>query len=117
MREEKSPIKLKGDDVYVEDKHVGSVKHDVEGDKGYEYTSKDGKKKKFESLKDMYAHIGVEHKLHESVKNYEKEVQALPNRDKCKDETAFEDGIDGKPDGKVKRKAKVEKLVSDIEKK
>lgn len=119
LREQKSPFKLSGDDVLVNDKKVGTLKHDVDDDKGIEYTSVDGKKKKFKELKDLYAHLAKEHKVTESVKDYEKEVQGLDNHADCEDVDAFEDGEE-ESDGKAKaadkkRQKPIKKLIKDVD--
>lgn len=173
-----TPIKMKGNDLLVNGKVVGQVKHDVDDDKGIEFTC-DGKTKKFDDLKALYAHVGKEHKLNEgedklfalyvgkkgsgklhiqfsgskqdcldekqswkddvenkgsvykivpvasdseapssiteSAKDYESEIQKLPNRDESENVTAFEDGEDGKQetkDGATKAKAK--KIIDNV---
>ena len=68
INEDKSPIKLKGNDVFVNAKKVGTIKHDANADDGIEYTSNDGKTSKFNELKDLYSHLGKECKLNESKK-------------------------------------------------
>jgi len=112
---EESPIKLKGEDLFVNGKAVGKVKHDADDDKGIQYTASGGKSKKFDSLKDLYVHVGEEHKLNE-VKDYESEIQKLPNRDESKENiSSFEDGKDGEvtnKDGPAKAKAK--KIIDNV---
>jgi hypothetical protein len=112
---EESPIKLKGEDLFVNGKAVGKVKHDVDDDKGIQYTAAGGKAKKFDDLKSLYAHVGEEHKLNE-VKDFESEIQKLPNRDETEENIdGFEDGKDGeakKTDGPAKAKAK--KIIDNV---
>lgn len=126
LKEEKSPIKLKGNDVYVNDKKVGAVNHNVEDGKGIEYTSVDGKvKKSFKQLSDLYAHVGKEHL--KEVQDYEAKIKELKNRNKLKKEKAFankvEQGLDadGDHDGTEdadmedkKRQAPIKDLISKI---
>ena len=135
LTEQKSPIQLKGNDVYVNGKHVGAVKHDAEEGKDIQYSPLEGEKHKFKKLGDLYAHLGKEHKLSESAtelkgidKDYESEVQALPNRPKLSKLKAYSsakgpgldaDGDhDGETDGKQadeKREAPVKKLVAKVD--
>jgi hypothetical protein len=131
----KSPIQIKGNDVFVNGKKVGGVKHNAEENKGLEYTPTDGEKQKFPKLGDLYTHLGKEHKLSESatdlkgiVKDYESEVQSLPNRPKLSKLKAFSsakgagldaDGDhDGEEDGAsadAKREAPIKKLVAKVD--
>lgn len=67
----KSPIKLKGTDLFVNDKKVGTVKHDVDDDKGIEFTADGGKAKKFDNIQDLYKHVGELHKLNEASTAYD----------------------------------------------
>jgi len=56
---ENSPIKLKGDDVYVSGKLVGSITNDLSDiNKGILFTSADGKfKKEVNTIREMYAFL------------------------------------------------------------
>lgn len=126
LQESKSPIKMKGDDLYVNDKKVGTVKHDVDDSKGIEYTSADGKsKKKFDNVSDLYAHVSKEHL--KEVQDYEAKIKALKNRQKLKGEKPFADKIeqgldadndhDGTEDGAMedkKRQKPIKDLISKI---
>lgn len=60
--DEDSPVKLKGDDVFVEGKQVGTIENDMNNDDaGITFTSLDGKiVKEFEDLKELYGFL-VEH--------------------------------------------------------
>lgn len=116
-KKEKSPFRLDGEDLFVNDKKVGTVKNDVDGEKGLSYTSNEGKKKKFEKIADLYAHVGKECKLTE-VKDYESDVQGMPNHGpKLTDEKPFEnpeeEGAEGNKADK-KLAAKPKKLIADI---
>lgn len=116
-KKEKSPFRLDGEDLYVNDKKIGTVKNDLEGDNGLHYISNDGKKKKFDKMADLYAHVGKECKLTE-VKDFEAEIHNLPNHGpKLKKEKPFEnpseEGAEGdKADVKLAKKPK--KLTADI---
>ncbi len=66
VKEAESPIKLKGDDVYVNGKKVGCLKHDVDKDENLEFIPDQGKKAKFAKLPDLYAHLSKEYKLTEA---------------------------------------------------
>jgi hypothetical protein len=105
INEDKSPIKLKGEDVFVNDKKVGRLKHHAEENKGLEYFPEGGgDKHKFAKLADLYTHLGKEHKLSESKdeKSEEKEIKDLPNREKFSKLKAFKsaggEGLDADGD-------------------
>lgn len=133
LTEEKSPIQLKGTDVLVNGKKVGNIKHNAEQNKGIEYTPTGGEKQKFAKLGDLYAQLGKEHKLSESasggiVKDYESDIQKLPNRPKMSKLKAYTSkngpglDADGDHDGEMdgdqadeKREAPVKKLVAKVE--
>lgn len=66
VSEAEKPVRLKGNDVHVQGKKVGSISHDKDKDEGIEYTSDaDGKKSKHESLEKLFAFLTKEHKLNE----------------------------------------------------
>ena len=120
LREEKSPIKIKGDDVFNGDKKLGSVKHDVDGDKGIEYTcGTSGKKKGFKTMPELMSHLAAECKMAESVKDFESEIKNMPNHGpKLKDEKAFEDGKEEGAKGNAadtKLKKKPKKMIGTID--
>lgn len=133
MNESKSPIQLKGNDVYVNGKKTGTVKHDAEENKDIQYEAVEGAKHKFKKLADLYVHLGKEHKLSEAVeseKKEEKDVKAMPNRPKFDKLKAYKsankpgmdaDGDhDGEEDGKqadAKRDKTEKKLIAKVDKK
>ena len=141
LNEDKSPIQLKGNDVMVNGKKVGAIKHNVEENKGIEYTPEGGEKQKFKKLGDLYTHLGKEHKLSESVvtgliadykdaaikmggigKDYEGDVKKLPNRPKFGKLKAFKNSsgegldADGDHDGTEDGKEADEKHEAPIKK-
>jgi hypothetical protein len=70
MDEVKKPIRLKGNDVLVKGKKVGTISHDADKkdeDGGVEYTcDTSGKKSKHDKLANLFAALAKEHKLEES---------------------------------------------------
>lgn len=128
LKEEKSPFRIDGDDLYVNNKKVGTIKNELEKDGKLHYVSNDGKKKKFNKMADLYAHVGKECGLDESVKDYEKEIQKLDNHGpkltKVKpftnddgqglDADGDHDGWEDAEQASDKRKKPFKKLIADI---
>lgn len=102
MEETKKPIRLKGDEVLVNGKKVGSVEHDEDDEKLTFKCDKDDKEHKFDSVKDLFAYLSKEHKLDESLaeegdkglkSKSEKDIKAQSNKKngkQLKKETGFE---------------------------
>ncbi len=63
---EDSPIRLKGDDVFIDGKMVGTITNDLSNiDAGILFTSTDGTfKQEFESIKDLYAFLVQHFEVH-----------------------------------------------------
>lgn len=58
----KSPVKLKGNDLYVNDKKVGVVDHDPKDPKkGIKFTNTDGKATEYGDIPTLFKEVGAEH--------------------------------------------------------
>jgi hypothetical protein len=97
-----SPIRLKGNDVYVNGKKEGTLIHDAEENKGIQYVANDGTKHKFKKLKDVYTHLGTAHKLHES-----KPVEGL-------DADGDHDGAEDGAEADKKRQKPIKKEIKKV---
>lgn len=66
---EDSPVQLKGDDVYIQGKMVGTVTNDLSDiDSGIVFTSTDGSfKQEFDSIRDLYAFLVDKFNIADSV--------------------------------------------------
>ena len=70
-------IKLKGNDVFVKGKVVGTINTDPTNEKGITFTGGDGEEHEFETIKDFYEYIMDEFRITESevgVRNFEYEI-------------------------------------------
>lgn len=66
LAETQKPVRLKGNDILVNGKKVGTISHDTDKDEGISYTSEEGKKSKYESIEKLFTHLTKEHKLDEA---------------------------------------------------
>lgn len=74
---EDNPIKLRGDDVYVNNKLVGTVEVDINDmDSGIDFVSVDKKySKEFDNIEGLYTYLAKMFNVSESEKNAEKALK------------------------------------------
>jgi hypothetical protein len=62
-----SRIKMNGDDVFIDDKKVGTIKSDADDmTSGMVFTSADGDSKEFDTIEQIYGHIATKYNVKES---------------------------------------------------
>lgn len=123
LEEAEKPVRLKGNDVLVQGKKVGTINHDHEKeDAKIEYTcDTSGKKTSHDKLANLFAALAKEHKLEESdlanagskalASKSEKEFKSFKNDDdlKLEKQKSHEDKADHDDSGKAKSAAEKRK--------